>query len=240
MRTPTRQRAEPIRSERPLPPPPPPPPAEQGLDPTADMAKNGRVEYLFPTPVFWYVFTDAAALNAELRDLILEQERAAPSMVKSNQGGWQSPTDFFGWSGAAAETLQRYARRAVEIATARMPLPANLRIEFHLSGWAAVNRKGHYNTPHVHPMAVWSGVYYVDPGDEPPDAPGAVLEFAHPIVASVMTFFPGGLPTARLVRPEPGMMILFPSYLQHSVRMYHGVRPRICVPFNAHMRIVGP
>jgi hypothetical protein len=32
------------------------------------------------------------------------------------------------------------------------------------------------------------------------------------------------------------MMILFPSYLLHSVRMYHGERPRICVPFNAHLQ----
>lgn len=86
-------------------------------------------------------------------------------------------------------------------------------------------------------MATWSGVYYVDPGDEAPDASGAVLEFAHPIVASV-TFFPGVLPSARVVRQEAGM-ILFPSYLQHSVRLYHGERPRVCVPFNAHMRIVG-
>jgi hypothetical protein len=35
-------------------------------------------------------------------------------------------------------------------------------------------------------------------------------------------------------------MILFPSYLQHAVRMYHGERPRICVPFNAHVRVLGP
>ena len=40
------------------------------------------------------------------------------------------------------------------------------------------------------------------------------------------------------MRPEAGMIILFPSYLQHSVRMYHGERPRISVPFNAHMRVV--
>jgi uncharacterized protein (TIGR02466 family) len=212
---------------------------QPSLDPIADMAENGRVDYLFPTPVFWYVFKNVEALNAELRDLILEQERTATSMVKSNQGGWQSPTDFFRWGGEAVATLEHYARRAAETATARMPIPPNVRIEFHLSSWAAVNRQGHYNTPHVHPMAVWSGVYYVDPGDEAPGAPGAVLEFAHPIVASVMTFFPGVLPSARLVRPEAGMMILFPSYLQHSVRMYHGERPRICVPFNAHMRIVG-
>lgn len=204
-----------------------------------DLARDGRIEYLFPTPIFWHVFEDAEALNAKLRDLILEEERKTPSMVKSNQGGWQSPTEFFGWGGPAVETLERYARQAVEAATARLKVQPTLRIEYHLSSWAAVNRRGHYNLTHVHPMATWSGVYYVDPGDEPADGPGAALEFAHPIVASVMTFFPGLLPSARIVRPEAGMIILFPSYLQHSVRMYHGDRPRICVPFNAHVRIVG-
>ena len=211
---------------------------EPGLDPLAEMAKHGGIEYLFPTPVFWYVFKNVAALNAELLELILAQERANPSIVKSNQGGWQSPTDFFSGSGSAVATLRQFAMRAVEIATARLGLAPKVRLEFHLSSWAAVNRHGHYNTPHVHPTATWSGVYYVDPGDETPGAPGATLEFAHPIVASVMTFFPAMLPSARLVRPEAGMIILFPGYLQHSVRMYQGERPRVCVPFNAHMRIV--
>jgi hypothetical protein len=54
-----------------------------------------------------------------------------------------------------------------------------------------------------------------------------------------MSFFPGVLPSARLVRPQAGMMILFPSYLQHSVRIYQGERPRICIPFNAHIRVLG-
>ena len=211
---------------------------QQSLDPMANMVKNGQVENLFSTPLFWYVFKGVDALNAELRDLILKEERAAPSMVKSNQGGWQSPTDFFRWEGQAVATLARYARRAVEIATSRV-IPHNVKMEFYLSSWAAVNRKCHYNTTHVHPMATWSGVYYVDPGDDPPDADGGVLEFTHPVMSSVMTFFPGVLASARLVRPEAGMIILFPSYLQHSVRMYHGERPRICVPFNAHLRIVG-
>jgi uncharacterized protein (TIGR02466 family) len=212
---------------------------EDTLDPIAEMTKNGRVDNLFPTPVFWYVFKDVDALNAELRDVILEQERATPPMVKSNQGGWQSPTEFFRWSGPAVATLKRYVCRAVEVATAQVLVSSSLRIEFHVSGWAAVNRKGHYNTAHMHPMSTWSGVYYVDPGDEPADKLGAVLEFAHPIAASVMTFFPNVLPSARIVRPEPGMMILFPSYLQHSVRIYQGERPRICVAFNAHVRIGG-
>jgi uncharacterized protein (TIGR02466 family) len=213
--------------------------SEPALDPVADLARNGGTEHLFSTPIFWYVFRNVEALNTELRELILAQERAAPSAVKSNDGGWQSPDDVFHWTGPAIATLRRLASSAVEAATSRLPLPPSFRAEFHLSGWAAVNRAGHYNTVHVHPMATWSGVYYVDPGSEPAESGGGLLEFSHPIVASAMTFFPGALPSARLVRPEPGMIILFPSYLQHSVRMYRGDRPRICVPFNAHMRMVG-
>jgi uncharacterized protein (TIGR02466 family) len=204
-------------------------------DPIDDIAAHGGIEYLFPTPIFWHVFKQVDALNASLRELILAQEGATPSTVKSNQGGWQSSTDFFHWSGEAVASLRRLAVAAVEGATSRLPLPPGTRAEFHLSSWAAVNRKGHYNTVHVHPMATWSGIYYVDPGDE---GAGGLLELSHPVGAATMTFFPGALPSARLVQPEPGLLILFPSYLQHSVRLYTGERPRICVPFNAHLRIV--
>jgi hypothetical protein len=152
--------------------------ADPGLHATPDMDQHGGIEYVFPTPIFWYVFRNVEALNAELRDPILKQERATPSMAKSNQGGRQSATNFFSWGDSAVATLRCFASRAVEVATARLTIPANVRCEFHLSGWAAVNRKGHYNTAHVHPMAAWSGVYY-------------------------------------------------------------GERPRICVPFNAHLRVVG-
>lgn len=205
----------------------------------ADMARNGQIEHMFATPVFRYVFRSVDALNAELSELILEREHNTPSVAKSNQGGWQSPPDFFSWAGPAVTTLERNLIGALKIATARVPVPPHFRLEFELHGWAAVNRTGHYNTPHVHPLATWSGVYYVDAGDEAADAPGAVLEFSHPITAALMTFFPGMLPSARIVRPESGMVIMFPSYLQHSVRVYTGERPRICVPFNARVRGVG-
>jgi uncharacterized protein (TIGR02466 family) len=209
---------------------------QQDLDAIDDIARHGQIENIFPTPIFWYVRKNADALNARLRDIILEHERTTPSVVKSNQGGWQSPPNFFDWDEPAVAALGRYVTAALNIATARVRVPTNFKIEFELYGWAAINRKGHYNTAHVHPMSTWSGTYYVDVGDERSDAPGALLEFLHPITASPMNFFPGILPSARLVQPENGMIILFPSYLQHSVRMYGGERPRVCVPFNAHLR----
>ena len=207
-----------------------------GADPIADLAQRGQLEHVFTTPIFSHLLPDAGALNAELRAIILDRERATASQAKSNQGGWQSAADFFAWGGEAVGALERHARTAVKVATARLGISLSSGLEFDLFGWAAVNRRGHYNTGHVHPGATWSGVYYVDPGEEPAEATGAAIEFAHPVTAALMSFFPGLLPSARVVKPRAGLTILFPSYLQHSVRMYGGDRPRVCVPFNAHVR----
>jgi uncharacterized protein (TIGR02466 family) len=205
------------------------------IDPVSDMARNGQLEYVFSTPIFSHVLRDMERLNAQLRDLILEMERRGPGIARSNQGGWQSSPDFFRLDSQPIAALERWICHAINIATLRVTARPDLKLRVELHGWAAVNRNGHYNTTHVHPLATWSGVYYVDPGDAQSENPGGLLEFVHPVAASVMTFFPNVLPSARVVQPKAGMLILFPSYLQHSVQMYRGERPRICVPFNAHL-----
>lgn len=197
---------------------------------------KGQIEHIFPTPIYWQVLKRCDALNESLRELILKKEKTTPSAMKSNMGGWQSAPDFFDWREDVVAMLERHVRSALDDAT--LQVTHHLRAEYELYGWGAVNRRGHYNSVHLHPMATWSGVYYVDPGDEPAGTPNAAIEFAHPVTASAMTFFPGILPSARAIRPEAGMLIVFPSYLLHSVRLYLGERPRICVPFNAHLKQV--
>lgn len=211
--------------------------AESKHNPLAEMARKAGLEEWFPTPVFRYVLGNVTELNARLRELILAREREIPSETKSNQGGWQSGGDFFRWPDPAIDMLARYVSGALDLATAKLALPAEYEYRFAFYGWAAVNRAGDYNITHVHPMATWSGVYYVDAGDA--DDPGSgLLELSHPSTAAVMTFFPGLLPSERTVRPEDGLLVLFPSYVQHAVRRYTGRRPRICVPFNAHLQLV--
>jgi uncharacterized protein (TIGR02466 family) len=223
-----------VRTEKPA----EPEHSKENLNLLALISSGGRVENIFPTPIFWYILKDCEILNGQLRDVILAKEAHTSSAAKSNIGGWQSPPDFFTWKESAAAYLEQLIHCALEVATTRVMARKLIRAEFDLYGWAAVNRQGHYNVAHLHPMATWSGVYYVDPGDEPSDALGACLEFAHPISASTMNFFPGILPSARQVRPVAGMIIIFPSYLLHSVRLYRGERPRVCVSFNAHLREV--
>lgn len=203
----------------------------------ADLMRNGQVENIFPTPIFYHVLKDCQGLNEQLSALILERERKTPSATKSNIGGWQSQPDFFSWTDPAVATLLRFVQSALDIATIKATAPQCLRAQFDIFGWAAVNRKGHYNTAHLHPESTWSGVYYVDPGQADDTAPpSGQLEFVHPVPAAGMTFFPNTLTSARLVEPQSGMIILFPSYLLHGARIYQGERPRICVPFNAHFK----
>jgi len=53
--------------------------------------------------------------------------------------------------------------------------------------------------------------------------------------APLLTFaVPGGLTlgSSELLSPRAGMMVLFPSWLMHAVRPYHGTQTRISMAFN--------
>jgi hypothetical protein len=104
-----------------------------------------------------------------------------------------------------------------------------------LSGWTAICRAGAYHAPHSHPDSAWSGVYYVDPGTDNPGQPlSGVLEFLDPRSGVEAVTAPGdpyGEPFR--IRPEAGLLVIFPSWLYHWVHPYTGRTPRITVSFNA-------
>jgi uncharacterized protein (TIGR02466 family) len=86
---------------------------------------------------------------------------------------------------------------------------------------------------HTHPGATWSGVYYVDHGQSSADAEGTAIQLSDPCPTRTGSFFPE-LPSATFrFRPEPGLMILFPSYVPHAVPPHQGEHPRISIAFNA-------
>jgi predicted 2-oxoglutarate/Fe(II)-dependent dioxygenase YbiX len=81
-------------------------------------------------------------------------------------------------------------------------------------------------------------VYYVDAGTNSLDHPlSGVLEFLDPRAGIEAVTAPGdpyGEPLR--VRPEAGLLIVFPSWLFHWVHPYVGKTPRIAVSFNATCR----
>ena len=52
---------------------------------------------LFVNPLMRPLCPGAAALNARLRETVLERERTAPAKNPSNLGGWQSERTLLDW-----------------------------------------------------------------------------------------------------------------------------------------------
>ena len=126
----------------------------------------------------------------------------------------------------------------VNHATKQLAIDAKGRVEFgwKFAIWANVNRRGQYNRVHFHPGSTWSGTYYVDAGDSPSatNPLAGSLELLNPNQAPPMSFLSGLVPQVRIVQPQSGMMIVFPSFLPHAVHPYEGDRPRISIAFNVH------
>jgi uncharacterized protein (TIGR02466 family) len=191
---------------------------------------------LFGSPLVARVWEDAASLNEALQEKIFAHEAATAGLDRTNAGGWHSESGQLEFCGDAGRQLVRQMYELGDEATRRVlteyghkPRP----MRWTLQAWVNVNRSGNYNKVHTHPGSTWSGTYYVDPGDPPPDAEhGTPLHFFDPCQGRANTFLPPFVPSSILVRPEPGLMVLFPSYLPHTVLPHEGTRPRISIAFN--------
>ncbi len=64
-------------------------------------------------------------------------------------------------------------------------------------------------------------------------AAGTPIQLFDPDPARTNLFFPELLASSVTFKPEPGLMILFPSYVPHAVPPHGGDNPRISVAFNA-------
>ncbi len=202
---------------------------------------NVAVRGLFATPVAAMEVPRAEEINAALSGLILARRDAMPSVQASNAGGWHSGRDILDWGAPWAPRIIDLAKGMAGQMTAdrRGDL---VRPDWAVQALANVNAAGHANVAHYHAGAYWSGTYYVDDGgcasdhslggefemlDPRGPGPGMYaphLKFAGDDGASV-----GG---AEVIRPKPGLLFLFPSWLMHQVRPYRGTGLRISIAFN--------
>lgn len=200
--------------------------------------RDTRLAQFFATPFLSYLWPDCDELNQDLRRRILAHERdsASKGVSKSNVGGWQSETGRLEWCGEAGKALvarmialaNEATRQVLEAYGKRSPA-----FTWVVESWANVNRAGDFNRTHIHSGSTWSGTYYVDAGEPPPEAEnGTALYLMDPYQAGGGNFFPQIVPTSVFIRPEPGKMVLFPSYLPHMVFPHRGKRPRISIAFN--------
>ena len=96
--------------------------------------------------------------------------------------------------------------------------------------WCVVMERGGHQIPHIHPEAWLSGVYYprIPEGVRGGTGPGGWLTFGEPD-----RDFPSPVKRRIVqVRPEEGLLVVFPSYFFHRTIALDTDGPRISVAFD--------
>ncbi len=101
---------------------------------------------------------------------------------------------------------------------------------FTLTVWAVVLSARGYQTAHIHPDAWLSGVYYAQVPSVVAETESHAGWIAFAETAAMLDGKPG--PAARLIQPEEGLMVLFPSYFYHSTVPFETNETRISVAFD--------
>lgn len=102
---------------------------------------------------------------------------------------------------------------------------------FRFSGaWSARLFPGGFHVSHIHPEGwISSASYWLVPTavDDPAQPRAGWIEFGRPPPELGLTSA-----ARRSVRPEPGLLVLFPSYLWHGTVPFAGAEPRLTVAFD--------
>jgi uncharacterized protein (TIGR02466 family) len=182
---------------------------------------------IFGTPILVRnTFLDPAA-NAGLEAAIRARAAAGQGVRVSNIGGWQSRPDLMDWQepevGMLSAELDRAVQQFVSLGRTQKEL------KLWKAGWANINRPGDYNILHNHPGQDLAAVYYVKAAN----APGGQLELRDPRPAAGYCNFPKLFSADPLqVTPEPGMLVMFPSWIEHMVHPHQGTEDRISIAIN--------
>lgn len=202
---------------------------------------------VFATPVIEAKPDAAQGLIAPLKAAILARRNSHPGIARSNILGWHSDTMMLDWAGDPAGLL---ARTVVETCAGfthdmgRRP-GGEPRFEFGMDMWANISPAGASNQMHAHPSSLWSAVFYIDDGGDPDSGELVLLDPRFPMnrmTASDVALGERpaeGAPLSQVhLKPEPGKLVIFPSWLMHAVRPHSGPGERISIAMNLPVRQV--
>ena len=184
------------------------------------------IEKFFPTHVYG---KDVQLDNNKLAQDIINWSNQDKGVEKTNYKGWHSTTDM----GDKPE----YQLLVTELLRMQKEIYDNEHIDRYArlgNMWANINPPGGMNMPHLHPNALFSGVYYVK---SQPQSGRLKIYDPRPGIQTNMPIRKPGNPGKDLWReailePVVGRIIMFPAWLWHSVEENTSNDIRISVSFN--------
>ena len=183
-------------------------------------------EGFFPTIIYAEDFK--LDIN-QMAQNIIQWSKENPGVKKTNVKGWHSETDMHKkpeYKPLVDELFKMVHQVFNEEFLDKRPVLGNM--------WANINPSGGYNKPHVHPNALFSGVYYVK---TPPNCGRLICRDPRPGIQTCMpTRKPVEIPKHLWrdihIDPRENRAIMFPAWLWHQVEPNKSNEPRISVSFN--------
>ena len=177
-------------------------------------------------------------LEALVKD-IYAIKAAEPSIEISNLHGWHSDTNLFGRNEPNVKLLCRaLIKETITKLTSISDSFEPDKYDGEFGGWINVNPRGGANAAHHHQGWDWSGVFYLkQPKVE--DGRSGMIEFINPCQQSSPLASKGflnvGFEPFFRVRPNEGQIVIFPSYLVHSVYPNESDDDRISIAYNVRL-----
>ena len=191
---------------------------------------------IFPTPIWTMQLDNYENVNELMFNYIKSQQKSDEIGInKSNVKGWHSKD--FDLNDKDPQTFIAFILPAIEQVMTDMNWDKIKQTAKINNMWAIINTGGSANLRHQHGNSTISGAYYVrapiNSGDIVFYDPRPAPVYSHPNVTNP------NILNAQIngVSPKEGALVLFPSYLDHSVNENKADEERIVISFNIRIQI---
>ena len=190
-----------------------------------------KANLFFPTPVWTIQLENYKLVNEEIFNYVKKQQKVDEVGInKSNIKGWHSKD--FNLSEKEPQNFISFISSSIEQVMIDMNWDKEKQIAKIDNMWAIVNIGGSANLRHQHGNSTISGAYYV----RAPKNCGDIV-FYDPRPAPVYSYPNAKQPNSlnaqvNAISPKEGALVLFPSYLDHSVNENLSKNERIVISFN--------
>lgn len=189
-------------------------------------------QFIISDDMYYYTYKD------QLVEFCYEQEYLNPEgMHYSNIGGWQSDVNVFNSPEEYKYKFfkQRLYQNVRECFNDHFMIKDTY-VPYIDRMWINISKYNDYNTEHTHPMAHFTGIFYVKCAEDCGDLcvngysnanDSQELLYRKPEIMHEYHMYP-----VTYFTPKEGRLLLFPTSLAHSVRMNKSNSDRISIAFD--------
>ena len=196
--------------------------------------RSSELNLVFSTPIWTTQILNYRELNNKMFKYIKDLQIQNPKgITKSNVFGWHS--EDFDLENEQPKYFINSISTNLNEAFIDMGWDLKNQEVKVTSMWSVINKKNSSNARHIHSNNYISAAYYVKTPENGGDIvfhdPRSVTTFRYPKIAESNALNSN----IFTIQPKEGLLVLFPSYLYHSVDLNRSEEERIVISFNINL-----